>query len=162
MFFDKFPKGLFRVSGQENYLVTDFLRGIRLDSKLKDESLHYTVYTAMDGETPEIISHKFYKTPQYHWILMLLNEKFDPFNDFPQLDSIVREQTIRQYGSLLGTHHYINSDGETVDQFTEPRFVVTNYEHMAQLNEKKRQVKILRPELLAEFVQIYDGAIARG
>ena len=162
MFFTQFPLKFFNVATQESLLVTDFIRAVRVDPILKEDPLHYVVHTASDGETPEIISHKYYKSPHYHWVIMLLNEKFDPFNDFPQSDEVVRKQTIRQFGDLLGVHHYINNIGEVVDEFEPIRFVVTNYEYMAQKNEAKRQVKVLRPELLAEFVHIYAGAISNG
>jgi hypothetical protein len=90
---------------------------------------------------------------------MLLNEKFDPYNDFPKSDDVVRKSTINTFGSLEGVHHYVDSEGYIVDEFASGKIPVTNYEHMTQLNEAKRSLKILKKELLSEFVQNYAGLI---
>ncbi len=164
MFLDSMPLTTFTVNNDESIVVRDFIRAIRIDPGLKNNPFNFTVYSAKDNETPEIISHMFYQTTMYHWIIMLFNEKFDPLNDFPKSDELIRKQTVNQFGSLNAVHHYENDSGEWVDEFTieAERIPVTNYEYMTKLNEDKRPVKILRKELVSEFVQLYKGAMLNG
>ncbi len=164
MFLDKLPLTTFPINEYESIFVRDIIRAVRVDPKLKTDPFMFTVYDAVDNETPEVISHMFYGTPQYHWVVMLMNDKFDPYNDFPKSDSVVRQQTIYQFGDLNGLHHYENTTGEWVDEFTieAERVPITNYEHMTRLNDQKRTIKVLRKELLPEFVQMYQGMIYNG
>lgn len=164
MFLDTFPLTTYDISNSESIFVRDIIRGIRIDPELKTNPFNFTVYQAKDNETPEIISYMFYQSTFYHWVIMLFNDKFDPYNDFPKSDDIIRKMTINKYGTLNGLHHYENTDGDWVDEFTieAERVPITNYEFMIQQNEEKRNVKILRTELLSEFVQLYQGAMKNG
>ena len=103
MFFQKFPFTLFEISKNESSLVTDFIRAIKIDPKLKEDDVFYDFYEAADGETPEIISHKLYGSTQFHWIIMLINEKFDAWRDFPQPEYIVRKFATEKYSNIDAT-----------------------------------------------------------
>lgn len=160
MFLDGFPSTFFQLSKTESVVATDFLRAIKLDSRLKEDSSMYTIYQCADNETPEIISHKYYGNTGYHWIIMLLNERFDPFIDFPKTDYIIRKYTVKKWGSLDGVHHYVDSTGDVVDAFAIDKTPVTHYEFELDRNEKLRPVKVLRKELLGEFIGMYRSMIA--
>jgi hypothetical protein len=43
----------------------------------------YDLYDIEDGETPDIISNKIYGKPTYHWLIMLVNQRFDYIKDWP-------------------------------------------------------------------------------
>lgn len=159
MFLDKFPSTTFEIKKNELILVTDFIRAVSIDPSLKNDDTLFTTYITKDGETPEQLSYKFYKTTQYHWLIMLLNEKFDNINDFPQPDNRIRAHTLQKYGSLTTIHHYINAAGTIVDAFDPLKIPVTVYEYETTLNETKREVKIMRVEILSEFIQQYQDRI---
>lgn len=159
MFFSQYPNSLYKISDSESTVVTDFIRSVSIDPVLKENSMYYTLYTAMDNETPEMISHRNYGSVQYHWIIILLNEKFDPFSDYPKSDDVLRSYAKKQYGSVDGIHHYADIDGIQVDDLAVIKYPVTNYEYLVAENEKKRQIKILRKEMIPEFISMYSGAI---
>ena len=161
MFFEKFPLMYLPMEDGSSLLVTDFLRAMKIDPQLKLNELLYNIYTAKDGETPEIISHKVYKSTQYHWVIMLLNEKFDPWRDFPQSDANLIKMAMDLYPDINAIHHYEDGAGNWVDEFTALKTHVTCIEYERQLNEEKREVKILRPELLAEFITQYRQLIVK-
>ena len=158
MFFNKFPKSYFKIGQNESIIVTDFVRAIRLDPELKTNNIYFYEYVAKDGETPEIISHKVYKSTQYHWVIMLLNERYDARNDFPQPETVIRAYTQEKYGSLTGIHHYEDTNGNWVDEFS-GGVPITNLEHEQSENERKRIVKILKREVLTDFVAQYQALI---
>lgn len=161
MFFQKFPFTLFEVSKTQSSIVTDFIRAVKIDPKLKEDDIFYDFYEAADGETPEIISHKMYGTTQFHWVIMLVNEKFDPWNDFPQPETVIRKFATEKYHDINAIHHYEDAAGNWVDQFYVGSASITNLEYELQENEKKRTVKILKRDVLNAFVDEYTNLIGR-
>jgi hypothetical protein len=72
----------------------------------------------MDGDTPEIISEKMYGTPNYHWILMLLNQRYDYINDFPLNGTDLSIMIDNKHGSSANlVHHFENSTGNVVNGY---------------------------------------------
>lgn len=159
MFFSKFPSTTFELDSKTKLLVTDIIRAIQIDPNLKHNDIYYYEYDAKDDETPEIISHKAYKSTLYHWVIMLINDKFDPWNDFPKNDLTLQKMTIDKYGSLNSVHHYEDSNGNIVDELSNG-IPITNIEYVRQQNELKRKVKILKREVLADFVSQYQTLIS--
>jgi hypothetical protein len=42
---------------------------------IKDELNYYTTYTILEGERPDQLSQKFYKSTNYHWLFIFMNDK---------------------------------------------------------------------------------------
>lgn len=159
MFFEKFPFALFEIAKNQRSIVTDFIRAVKIDPRLKEDDIFYDFYEAADDETPEIISHKVYGTTQFHWVIMLLNEKFDPWNDFPKSEIVIRKFTQEKYVDINAVHHYEDVNGNWVDQFYVGGIPITNIEYELQENEKKRTLKILKRNVLDAFVDDYQNLI---
>jgi Base plate wedge protein 53 len=160
MFFTSFPTTTFAIDEQNQVIVTDFIRAIKIDSDLKEDSVFFDIYEVQDGETPEVISHKVYKSTQYHWVIMAVNERFDPWRDFPQSDYVILKMSADKYADINGLHHYEDANGNWVDEFAAEKIPVTNIEYERKENDAKRSLKILKPEILADFVDSYKSLIA--
>ena len=114
MYFAKFPNILydFKINGKTEYkIITDITRNVRFRKKILENIALYDEYDIKDGETPEIISEKIYGTPFYHWVIMLVNQRYDYMNDFPitqrELDVLVENK----YGEAKDhAHHYLYKD----------------------------------------------------
>lgn len=141
--------------GRVDYMV---LKDITQNTRFKAEVLQnldlYEYYSIKDGETPELISEKFYGTPFYHWIIMLVNERYDYINDFPLTLDVLEKIIEEKYGTpgKYDTHHY-EYNGYVVDSDFAADFQVavdeiSNYDYELALNEKKRRLKIITPALL--------------
>ena len=91
MFFKDFPSFLYDFNYGNDVVKTDVVKDITRNIRVKREILSnislFDHYDIIDGETPEIISEKFYGTPEYHWVVMLANEKYDWLSDFPLMES---------------------------------------------------------------------------
>lgn len=159
MYFEKFPVTFYRAPDGSDILVTDWIRAVRIPQAILDEDGFYEYYLAKDNETPEIISHKMYKTAAYHWIIMAINQRYDVWNDFPKDDATLRENTAKVYGNIEGIHHYEDGTGGIVDQFTIGAIPVTNIEYETKLNEEKRIVKVVKPMYIGNFVSTYHQLI---
>lgn len=72
-------------------------------SNVAKNQLFYT-YTMRDGESPESISFGLYGTPQYYWTIMLINNKFDRFYDFPMSSTQFNDYIIEKYGSVAAAY----------------------------------------------------------
>lgn len=110
MYFSNFPKIVYDFnlsSGTDYKIVTDITRNIRVRKQILENINLYDYYDMSEGETPEIVSEKIYGTPYYHWVIMLVNQRYDYVNDFPmsqlELDTYVTEK----YGDKkYQIHHY--------------------------------------------------------
>ena len=88
MYFKDFPKFLYdfkygTTSETKTSVVRDITRNIRFRKEVLENYSLYDEYDIKDGETPEIIAEKIYGNPEYHWIIMLANQRYDYLNDFP-------------------------------------------------------------------------------
>jgi hypothetical protein len=99
MYFANFPKIVYDFDlskGTDYRVVTDITRNVRVRKQILENITLYDYYDIAEGETPEIISEKIYGTPYYHWVIMLVNQRYDYVNDFPlsqlELDSYIDEK----------------------------------------------------------------------
>lgn len=91
MYFKEFPQFLydFKYNDYETRtsIVKDITRNVRFRKEVLENISVYDTYDIVDGETPEIIAEKIYGNPEYHWIIMLANQRFDYITDFPLAES---------------------------------------------------------------------------
>jgi hypothetical protein len=82
-YFSRFPQVLYGFTGNNLDAATNITVRFAMEKKLKENTISYFNYTIRDGDTPEIISAKLYDNPEYHWIIMMLNDIVDIENDWP-------------------------------------------------------------------------------
>ncbi len=142
------------------YLMTDITRNIRFRRDILANITVYDEYDIMDGETPEIIAEKFYGNSQYHWIVMLANERYDYRADFP-LQTVDFERYVSdKYGNQAdAVHHYESSGGYKVDSDYPGAVSVSNRQYEETLNEQKRRIKIISPTLVNTVLKNYKDLL---
>lgn len=70
------------------------------------ETLFYP-YDIQEGDTPEIIAHKYYGDMYRYWIVLMANNILDPQWDWPMSGSVFSEYMTQKYGMASGDiHHY--------------------------------------------------------
>src|SRR6056300_328734 len=108
MYFKEFPlyQYDFDNKGQSAKLVTDILRRVALNAKVRANSLVFDNYDVKEGETPEIVADKYYGESQYHWVVLLVNDITGWF-DWP-LDSVTYSKYLldKYDDNIDGVHHY--------------------------------------------------------
>lgn len=163
MYFEDFPKFLydFEIKGERRaFVVTDITRNIRFRRDVLANITVYDEYDVVDGETPEIVAEKIYGDSQYHWVIMLANERFDYRSDwlldYPRLSSYIEHK----YGSQAdAVHHYEDNKGNIVHSSTPGSVSVSNRQYEEDLNEKKRRIKIVSPEILNTILTNYNDLL---
>ena len=170
MLFSMFPKLLVNtITPNTATVVTDIFRRISLN-KFKSNVVFLQTITVPDGYTIEQVSDKFYNSPDYHWVIMTINEIVDVRREWPMGSSDLLAYCKKKYGetNLYRPHHCrTNDEHKIVVEFNEEDlasgaiYIVSNYQYEEDLNNEKREIKMLDPKYLAEFVSIYSSLISR-
>ena len=61
--------------------MTDILSRVKLTANIKENLLEFDYYNVKDGETPEMIAHKYYDDPELHWTIFVANDIVDYYSD---------------------------------------------------------------------------------
>lgn len=104
MYFKEFPQFLYDFNygnDVKTSIVQDITRNIRFKKEILSNISMYDTYHIVDGETPEMISEKFYGTPEYHWVVMIANEKYDYRSDFPVTEPVLQKHIHTYYNPTL-------------------------------------------------------------
>jgi hypothetical protein len=141
-------------------ILTDITRNIRFRRDILANITVYDFYDVVEGETPEIVAEKIYGNAQYHWIVMLVNERYDYLGDWPLTQPALDAYVIDKYGSTANSiHHYENSKGITVASDYPSAVPITNANYEAQVNESKRRIKIISAQLLSTILKNFKDEI---
>jgi hypothetical protein len=112
MYFSQFPK-IYYDFAQDNtsttlQVLTDITTNVRVRKQVLENITLYDEYDIMDGETPEMIAEKVYGNPELHWVIMLVNQRYNYIQDFPLTNAELYEHCIATYGEdhLEDVHHY--------------------------------------------------------
>lgn len=155
-YFSKFPELFynFNVGGKDKLFI---LRDITVNFRILRQALEnvtlYDEYDVVDGETPEIVSEKFYGNPNYHWIVMLANQRFDYVGDWVLPYDRLEQYCIDKYGetNIYHTHHYEDADGLVVNSDHPLATPISNIEYETRINESKRRIKIISKTLIQQL-----------
>lgn len=164
MYFKDFPNiyYIYNVNGEEVLkIVKDVTQNIRIRKEILENITLYDEYDIGEGETPEIISNMVYGSPYYHWVIMLANQIYNHVEDWPksyhQLEDYIKAkyETTEQ---IYATHHW-EKDGFVVNSDAEGAYPVSNYQYEEAVNEQKRRIKIVSPDLLNKILAEFRDLI---
>ena len=157
MYFDHFPEIYypFNIGKREEIKVLkDITRNVRVIKEIASSITLYELYDIQDGDTPELISERFYGTPQYHWVIILINERYDYLSDFPLSQPVLDLYVAQKYGegNENAVHHWEDENGFIVSSDIAGATSVSNAQYEDKINESKRTIKIVSPELITKLV----------
>ena len=180
MYFKNFPTIIYDAVGNGEFKdVKNLLRRVAIRAKVKSNTLLYDTYDVKEGETPESIADKLYDDPELHWIVLLVNDITDRYHQWPmnysQFNQFIADKYLRSDGTsnVDGTHHYelAQSSGNTDtkievynnsalytgdDDSYSNATVITNREYEEQQQEIKRQIRLLDPQYVQQFIEEYE------
>ena len=180
-YFRNIPKVKYDINGTEpnKYLnVTNIMKRISFKPSVIEDITDYYPYRVKDGERPDIISHQKYGSVAYAYLIMLINDIYDPIFDWPLSAQQFEKYLINKYGSVssaMGTTKYyyqvvraeVARTGVS-ERVPEVKFVVdettyntldvdarttqSEYEWEDELNDNKREIKLIN----SDFIQDID------
>ena len=168
MFFKAMPRISYKAN-EKTILTKDIFRRVSLDRRINSK-LAVNAYYVKDGETPEMLANNFYSTPKYHWVILTVNDIVNVNEEWPKNQSLLFDYTEAKYGqgNALKDHHYrlVSNTSIVVDYDVDAIAAgtieaVSNLDFEISENEKKRQIYVLKPEFLAQFVTSYKSLMAQ-
>lgn len=173
-YFSRFPKIPYDISGNGEFKVfTHLMKRVKVRANTVSNAYNFDVYDVQEGETPEMIAHKYYGDAELHWVIMMINDIQDYYTDWPMSTPRFEQYLVEKYGNdIYGTHHYeiTQSSGDTTqtidigtDNTDHPTAVeVTNYEYESALQDEKRKIRLLDPDYIYNFVADFENKISEG
>ena len=123
-------------------------------------------YTIGEGETPDMVSYKFYKDPGFHWMILMFNNIVDPYGQWPMSHPDLYTYTVNKYGesNLYLTGYHINEAGKIVDPdhysgvlqadgtYHQDMIPLSNMEYEELVNDGKRKIYIPKQEYIGSIL----------
>ena len=163
-YFSQYPLQFYDATGTgKNYvLTTDITKKIGFRTQALSNATYFEMYTVKEGETPESIAFDMYGDATYHWIILLTNNIQDRFYDWPMPINQLFNFVDNKYTNMNGVHHYeINqTSGDTTVTINigqdntghSGATAVTNTEYESKEQDRRRNIKLLKPHLVDQFV----------
>lgn len=163
--------------------IKDLFHRMKVRDDIFVESSLYTTYRIQNGTRPEQVSYEVYGDERYYWLVLMVNDISDYYNQWPLSSTEFDEFIIRKYGSYDQAgqvRHYetietYDIDGNLVlpagiivgkDFRYEYRFTredddttfsepraVTYLEYEYELNEKKADISLIKKEYVPDVVR---------
>jgi len=176
MYFSQFPVIAYDSVGDGEFkTVTHLLKRVALHGKSKSVSSLYDTYDIRNGETPEMIAHKYYGDAEYHWVILIVNNITDRYHQWPMNTRQFLAHLAERYDNVDATHHYeiyqvsgdttkkINigltnkdTNGNTIADAT----LVTNREYEESKQDIIRKIRLLDPQYLEQFVEEFEALVS--
>jgi len=161
MYFQDFGKLLYKynINGKDEYKVmTDITKNVRVRKEVLSNITLFDTYIMVDGDTPESIAERVYGKADYHWAILLANDRYDYITDFPVMESSMAKVILDKYGidHINDIHHYeANLNGKTfiVDSNVVGSSPITNSDYEYAVNESKRPIKIISPKIINQVAR---------
>ena len=104
--------------GRVNKMVNIF-KSVRPLQNFIDDSALYTFYEIKNGERPDIVSQRLYKTSEFYWTFFVINDFLhDGYRSWPMSQEVLEKYLEVEYeGFALVTHPEVdtNSDGSVIE-----------------------------------------------
>ena len=132
----------------------------------------FDYYDVQDGESPEIIAHKYYNDVGLHWTILIVNDIVDYYHDWPMSAQTFEQYVKEKYTNPNAVHHYevtqtsgnttevINVGMNTTDYGS--ALPISNYQYEMSLQEQKSQIRLIKPQFIEDFVKEFETKIKEG
>ena len=167
------PKIYYDSKANNKYdLLTNLMTRVKLRTDIKDDIFDYDYYDVIDGETPEIIAHKYYDNPELHWTILIANDIVDYYRDWPMTTQRFEEYVKDKYENPQDVHHYeiSQTSGDTTKTINvglnntdyESASAISNYIYEQRLQDEKRQIRLIGQRFIKQFVDEFKSKIDEG
>ena len=177
-YFDQFPLINYNLSGVNGNTiqVTDIFRRVKARSKLANNVTLFDKFDVEEGESPETVAYKAYGSADYFWVITLVNNIVNRYYDWPLPEFAFQQYVADKYSNPDGIHHYEitqSSGKQTGDGPADYSHLievnsdypgaqsVSNTEYERRLQDKKRQIKLLQPNYLNNFIDEFRLLITK-
>tara|TARA_Y100000114_G_scaffold57186_1_gene52360 strand:- start:644 stop:1171 length:528 start_codon:yes stop_codon:yes gene_type:complete len=169
-YFSMFPKLFYDHKGNEKFnLQTNLMTRLIVRTDVKDDLFDFDYYNVQDGETPEMIAHKYYDDSELHWTIFLANNIVDYYEDWPMSTQRFEQFVKEKYDNPGAIHHYeiTQTSGDTeqtidvgMNTTDYPSATpISNYTYEDRLQEQKRQIRLIHPRYISQIVEEFENKV---
>lgn len=106
-YFAKFPSTLYTLSTStetpQAEAVTDITKRLGINLSSVNNNMVFVNYEIREGDTPELIAHKYYGDVEKHWIVLMSNAIVDPQWQWPLDDRTLSKFVENKYVQYANT-----------------------------------------------------------
>ena len=168
-------------------VVKNIWRRAEILTEFKSEVMLFTEVTVRDGEKPEDVATRYYGNPFYNWTILVANDITDYYKQWPRSITQLQEFISNKYNNPADTKHHVTTEvkdasgniivpaGKVVPSnfqvayfngsttvTASPVASVTNAAYEFDLNAKKQTIQIVKPDIIEDFVDVYNKILAKG
>ena len=170
MYFETFPFIQYDSFGDGNPKeVKNLLRRVKVRSDIRSNSSLFDTYYVREGETPEMIADRLYDNVNLHWVVLLFNDITDRYHQWPMTTGAFNKYVADKYTNINAVHHYeiTESSGDrelkidvgiTNDDYPSAT-PITNYEYEVAKQNELRNIKLLDPRYVSDFVDEFKDLV---
>ena len=160
--FTQYPKIAYKVDDHNYLRAIDITVVSKIKNYLTDyRGISFFPYVVEDGEKPDFISFKFYDNPGYDWIILLTNDVYSIYDEWPRSSEAFSEYITETYGSttaaMATVKYYYDIYDNIIDvqEYTSlspaNRSSKTIYEWELDLNIDKSKIKMINKSLISSI-----------
>ena len=173
----------------ERIEVKNLFKRAKLRTDVDQSVTAFDYYLIQDNERPDIIAERIYDSPELDWVILVTNNITSIRNQWPLGNNELYNYCLEKYGSdenIMATHHFETK--ETKDQYgriilegklivdqnftftytkddntsetIKPAQSVSYFDYEQRLNEDKRKIRILKPNLLSAFISDFRNIMS--
>ena len=168
-------------------VVKNIWRRAQVLVEYKSEVTIFTEITVGDGERPEDIATRYYGNPFFNWTILVINDIVDYYNQWPRSIVQLQDYINSKYTNPQATKHHITTEVKDANEniivpagkvvpsnfqvayfngsttvTASPVASVTNAAYEFDLNAKKQTIQIVKPDIIEDFVDVYNKILAKG
>jgi len=155
------PNGFLYPEGATPKTIVDFFRRVKVSERYITTIGALVPYTIEDGETPELVSQKFYDTPFYHWTILMANDITNPREEWPVTEKqlMSRIELLYPGSNYWDVYEYRNASTGYVEEhdpaaiLSGEQIAISIYDYEFEKNEEKRNIKVIQPIFINEFIR---------
>jgi len=170
------------VNSNETYItVKNLFKRAKLRTDIVNVITAFDYYQIEDNQRPDVIAQKLYGDAELDWVILITNNITNIREEWPLSNQNLYNHMIEKYeteNALFSIHHYETTEvkdeynrlvvpsGLQVDSnysityskldnalvTVSPVKSVTNYEYEVDKNEKKRKIRVLKPQYLSVVI----------
>jgi hypothetical protein len=116
-YFDSLPKIIHINEFGVSKIMTNIMARVNIISQVLNDSAIYYEYDIQEGDTPEIIAHKYYGDSYKYWLVMFANQLMDPQWDWPLSGNQLNNYLVKKYGESYNIYSEIHHYEKILTQF---------------------------------------------
>ena len=167
--------------------VKNIWRRAEILTEFKAQISLFDEENVQDGERPEDVATRLYRNPFYNWTIFIINDITDYYAQWPRSVTQLQDFITQKYSNPQATKHHVTTEVKDAENniivpagkivpsnfqvsyyngsttvTANPVVSVTNAMYETELNSKKQNIQVVKPNLIEDFVAEYNSLLLKG